>query len=473
MKDEELDALAAAKSQEFRRRVRRMEDFRFDEQQDKFWDVTTGLLLSAQAVNGAIPKDCWPTDEDGKPYPPAKAINDVRTGLTVEGASWWPGRPRYIRNVVVTDRGKLPKKGATTFNLYWPGPPPPEEWETPTLWIEHVKKLYPDPRVHEHFFDFAAHAVQFPGDKVNHGLVMSGAQGIGKDTALLPLRHAVGEWNAAEIGPDDITRQYNGFVRSVLLIVNEVRPHEEDARASTFYNMLKPILAAPPEMLGVQAKYMNTVYVPNLCHVILTTNDPLTMYIPKEDRRLFIMDSPLFDPKLVRVFEDDYFDRLHRWLDEGGSRDVHGWLAARKIDRKRMKEPPPMTEGKRQIITTGTEVRRHPIDDLIDAYLEWAPDATVIFGADLLGFANAQDDLFDDREEVMAGLRRKDLPHKMAARGFRLVQHSTATEWRRKEGRVVKFRSKQCYVRQDVELAEEAARNALSLRPLAFHDEEF
>lgn len=472
MKDEELDALAQKKAEEFRRRARSMDDFRYDEQQGKYWDVTTGLLLEAKSVDGAIPKTLWPTNEEGKPYPPSKAINDVRTGLTVEGASWWPGRPRFIRNVVITDRGKLGVRGATTFNLYWPGPPAPERWSEPRPWIDHVKKLYPDPLVHEHFFDFAAHAVQFPGQKVNHGIVMSGVQGIGKDTALLPLRHAVGEWNSAEVGPDDIARQYNTFVRSVLLVVNEVRPHEEEHRASTFYNMLKPLLAAPPEMLGVQAKYMNTVYVPNLCHVILTTNDPLTMFIPKEDRRLFIMDSPLFDPKLHRVFEEDYFDELHRWMDEGGKEDVHGWLAARKIDPRRMKEPPPMTEGKRQIVTTGAEVRRHPIDDLIDAYLEWAPDATVIFGSDLLGFANAQDDLFDDREDVLAGLSRKDLPHKMAARGFRLVRPD-ASEWKRKEAGRWAFRSRHCYVRQDVEDGYEAARAALKLRPLAFHEGEF
>jgi predicted helicase len=40
-----------------------------------------------------------------------------------------------------------------------------------------------------------------PWEKINHALVIGGKQGIGKDTMLEPLKHAVGRWNFEETSP--------------------------------------------------------------------------------------------------------------------------------------------------------------------------------------------------------------------------------------------------------------------------------
>ena len=40
-----------------------------------------------------------------------------------------------------------------------------------------------------------AHRVQRPEDKINHALVLGGAMGIGKDTIIEPVKHAIGPWN--------------------------------------------------------------------------------------------------------------------------------------------------------------------------------------------------------------------------------------------------------------------------------------
>ena len=39
-----------------------------------------------------------------------------------------------------------------------------------------------------------------PGEKINHGLLIIGEQGIGKDTMLEPIKHIVGPWNFSEYG---------------------------------------------------------------------------------------------------------------------------------------------------------------------------------------------------------------------------------------------------------------------------------
>ena len=60
-------------------------------------------------------------------------------------------------------------------------------------WIDHVRKVFPDDA--DHIIRWLAHRVQRPQEKINHALVLGGAQGIGKDTLLEPVKHAVGPWN--------------------------------------------------------------------------------------------------------------------------------------------------------------------------------------------------------------------------------------------------------------------------------------
>lgn len=435
-----IEELASRYEGQFVRRARTMNDFRYDEQQEKYWDTTTGNLLGAKSVDGAIVE--WPRTAADKPYRPSLAINNVDTGLTVEGSTWWPGKPRFIEDVVVSERGAMRLKGAVCYNSYIAPDPVPSATVSPQPWIDHVIELYPDPVEHEHFFDFAAHMIQHPEEKVNHGIVMAGGQGIGKDTALLPLRNGVGEWNAAEIGPDAITGQYNGYIKAVLLIINEVRPQDEDHKASTFYNLLKPILAAPPEMLPMTLKYANTIYIRNLCHVVLTTNDPLTMYIPPEDRRLFVMTSAM--PVKARI---EYFNNLYRYLLDGGTNSVVRWLQNRQVLTFNSTTPPPMTAGKLAIIESAHQVRRTLIDDIFERYSEaiyGSSDPKVVFQRDLLDFVNSCG-LFDDLRKVVGLLNAKNFHFKMAERGYDMFRNPDASEW--KNG---KYRTRMAFCHRDV-----------------------
>ena len=418
MTDEELLRIAQEHESSFVRRRRSLMDFRYDEQQEKYWDLTTGILLGARSVDGAIHKEEWPT-AGKKQIRPSVAINDIDSGLTVEGSTWWPGMPQFIENHVVTERGAMRVAGASTYNSYCAPPSPQRLDGTPQPWLDHVRRLYPDPVEHEHFFDFCAHAIQRPDEKINHGIVMSGAQGIGKDTALLPVRRGVGEWNAAEIAPDAITSPYNGYVQSVLLIINEVRPHDHEHKASNFYNMLKPILASPPDMLPMTLKYANTIYVRNLSHVILTTNDPLTMYIPPEDRRLFVMNS-----NAERDLDAQYFEALYSWFDSGGIDEVIGWLASRDISAFLASATPALTSGKEMIIESAHSVRRSSVDELIEMYVEKHNNPHVIFQRDLSSFAVAEQ--FDDATKI----RGNTIHYKMSEHGYDLMRNPTATEWR-------------------------------------------
>ena len=84
----------------------------------------------------------------------------------------------------------------------------------------------------EHIVMWLAHRGQHPRRKINHALVLGGSQGIGKDTALEPAKYAVGPWNFTEVSPQHLLGRFNGFLKSVILRVNEARDLGEVNRFS-------------------------------------------------------------------------------------------------------------------------------------------------------------------------------------------------------------------------------------------------
>jgi len=431
----------------FVRRTRDLEDFRYDETQEKFWDVTTGVLLGAKSVDGAVPEARWPLAVDRRsgdlrPRRPSLVLPSVDTGLTVEGSTWWPGLPQFVQNVVVTERGVQRLDGAVCYNRYQPPVLDLSGATDPDPWIEHVRRLYPVEEEHELLFDFAAHALQRPDEKVNWAIVLAGDQGIGKDTLLDPLRFGVGAWNAAEISPDIITQAYNGYLLSVLLVINEVRPHDEDHKAANFYNMLKPLLASPPEMLPLELKYQNRSYVRNLCHVILTTNEMLGMYVPEDDRRMFILSSA---NTAEAIGGKHYFDQLYNQLNSGGREAAVQWLLDRDLKDFRPKEPPPETAAKARVIASNTHVRRTLVDDVLEMYIErFETRPEVIFHRDLVAYV-AESELFDDQQSATKQLNARNFHFKMAAHGYELVKNPASREWRRGQ-----FRTRSAFVRREL-----------------------
>jgi hypothetical protein len=467
--DEELEREAELQdaAMSFRRR-RTMASFRYDEAQAAYWDIETGMLLCAKSVDGAIRKDDWPTRENSRgelvPYPPSNAINDVETGWTVEGSTWWPGMPQFVRDFVMTDRGMQNVPGAVCLNTYVPGPGAAlaANGQTADRWVEHVRWLYEEEA--EIAFDFFAHLVQRPYQKCNFGLVLAGAQGIGKDSLLAPIRACVGEFNAAEIGPDEVFTGYNGYAKSLLLVINEVRPDPSEHKASTFYDKLKPVLAAPPDLLAMTKKYENTVYIRNLCRVILTTNDPLSMYIPAEDRRLCVLTSSVGKRPAA------YYEAFWDYLRAGGCGAAVQWLAARDLSAFSPTAAPAMTLGKEAVIGCAEEVRRNVLDDVLDAFIDEAcggvrPD--VIFSTDLTSYVSWSR-LFDNEAAARDALKSKSVPFKLAERGYDRVNSASGDgRWKRND-----FRSRSAYIVSSAPRNSDARRKlveqALWRRPIAF-----
>ena len=137
----------------------------------------------------------------------------------VEQMTWAPGFPLTIENKLVAHGGWIEKQGCRCFNLYLPPKKIPGDRSQAGPWIDHIQRLYPGES--EHIVSWLAHRVQRPQEKINHALVLGGPQGIGKDSILEPVKHAIGPWNFSDISPGQLLGRFNGFIKSVILRVSE------------------------------------------------------------------------------------------------------------------------------------------------------------------------------------------------------------------------------------------------------------
>lgn len=448
------------------RRLCKLEDYVFDKQQEQYWDIQDNTLHGEKAVDGSIARADWPLVNDGLGEQ-APARNGRRRGPAlmrpsvwlqqaendrfVESSTWWPGQPKVIRDYLITEAGAFPAPGRRSFNQYREPPRLAGRADRAGPWVEHVKKLWPEEKEHSRFFDQCAHMVQAPHEKCNAAIVLSGGQGIGKDAALDPIKSAVGEWNYKGIDPDQLFSPYRPWLQTLMLVVDEVRPSKDEFHASSMYNILKPMIVAPPNTLPLNDKYVKLRYVINVMRVFITTNDFMAMYIPAEDRRMFIMHSMLAPKWHEAEGKPEYFRDYWRWLDAGGRDDVAAWLRARDIRAFDAKAQVDKTAGWDAV--AGSWVSP---DDSVTQALETLGRPQVLFGQELSEAA------FDDHEELLGMLKSpRKIGTRMQREGYLTVKCPDGDRWQfRHEGKV--WRSRMAFVKQ--ELMKDAAAALAAIR---------
>ena len=431
------------------RRMARPEDYVFDKAQEQFWDLRDGTLHSEKGVDASIPLEFWRVEVDegaegqrGRPrqrrerlIPPSRDISRVENDQFVEGSTWWPGRPQIVKNWFIDKDGFYESPGRRIYNQYKGPPTVTGAALQADIWLQHIKKLWPDPIEHEFFFDYCAHMLQRPEQKCNAAIVLSGTQGIGKDAALWPVKAAVGSWNCKGIDPDELFSAYKPWLQTLMLTIDEVRPSKDEFHASSMYNILKPMIVAPPDTLPLNDKYRQLRYVINVMRIFITTNDWMAMYIPPEDRRMFIMHSVLQQRWHDAEGDPQYFERLFNWFHDGGSEDVASWLRERDLSHFNPKAQIQRTSGWEAVSATWGEP-----EDAVAQALEILGNPEIVFGAELLQVQ------FDGRDEI-AGMMKspRKIGHRMQRAGYIAMMSKTASRWIFKKDRKV-FRSTLAFV---------------------------
>jgi hypothetical protein len=365
--------------------------------------------------------DGTPVLEDGqqKKVTAAKWLDQNKP---VEQMTWAPGLPMVIQDRLVAEGGWIERPGASCFNLYLPPTIEPGNAAEADPWLDHIHKVFG--KDGDHIVVWLAHRVRRPQEKINHALVLGGNQGIGKDTLLEPVKHAVGAWNFSEVSPQHLIGRFNGFLKSTILRVSEARDLGEVNRYS-FYDHMKAYTAAPPDVLRVDEKNLKEHSVINCCGVIITTNYKSNgIYLPADDRRHYVAFSDLTKSDFV----DDYWNRMWGWYADGGIRHVAAYLNELDLSAFDPKAPPPKTAAFWAIV----DANRAPEDaELADALDKLGnPEATTIDEITNKASSRFVDWLLDRKN-------RRAIPHRLESCGYVPVRNDAAKDglWKIKGAR--------------------------------------
>ena len=217
-------------------------------------------------------------------------------------------------------------------------------------WLAHVERMVPEPFEREHLLNALAHKVQYPNHKINHAILMGGNHGSGKDTLFAPFFWAIGgeaKANCSLVKNEDLNSQWGYALECEVMEIAELRQAEaKDRRA--LENTLKPIIAAPPELLMVNRKGMHPYMALNRVFVIAFSNERVAISLPSEDRRWFVLWCEA--PKLPEAQAVS----LWNWYQHrGGFEAVAHYLHTRDVSAWNPTAPPPMTEAKLIMVEHG------------------------------------------------------------------------------------------------------------------------
>jgi hypothetical protein len=218
-----------------------------------------------------------------------------------------------------------------------------------SMWMNHCQELVPESQELNHIFDVMAFKVQHPEIKVNHAILHAGDEGSGKDTFWAPFIWAVcGDHlkNRGIMDNNSVTSQWGYQLESEILIINELKEPDAATRRQ-LANQLKPIIAAPPEMLPINRKGLHPYMMANRLFVLAFSNDPVPISLASQDRRWFCVWS-----NAARM-NSDRARKIWSWYRAGGFVAIAKWLASRDVSKFNPSAPPMWTEFKANLVEHG------------------------------------------------------------------------------------------------------------------------
>jgi hypothetical protein len=230
-----------------------------------------------------------------------------------------------------------------------------------SMWLNHCQELVPEQAELDHILDVMAFKVQHPEIKVNHAILHAGDEGSGKDTFWAPFIWAIcGDHlkNRGIMDNNSVNSQWGYQLESEILIINELKEPDAATRRQ-LANQLKPIIAAPPEMLPINRKGLHPYMMANRLFVLAFSNDPVPISLASQDRRWFCVWStaPRMDSRQAKKIWD--------WYRAGGFGMIARFLRARDVSQFNPSAPPMWTEFKANLVEHGMSMAESYLVDML------------------------------------------------------------------------------------------------------------
>ncbi len=352
---DDADAVIEAVNQRELGRVEKngwFERFAYVQNDDSYFDLTDRREVSRATFNALYRHISCRSIHTGRRIEAAVCFDELRQSMgarSIVGVTYAAGE-----SVLVARDGDV-------YGNRWRDARPAPGTGDVTPWLDHCRTLLPDDDEREHIWDVMAYKTQHADVKINHAVLHGGDQGCGKDTLWAPFLWAVcgpGLKNRGLMDNDTLNSQWGYQLESEVLIINELRePEARERRALA--NRLKPLIAAPPELLVVNRKGLSPYDMVNRMFVLAFTNDPVPITIDSQDRRWFCVWS-----SAPRMRADDA-RALWDWYKSGGFEAVAGWLHRRDVSKFNPAGTPRWTEFKASLIEQGMSVAESYLVDML------------------------------------------------------------------------------------------------------------
>jgi hypothetical protein len=287
------------------------------------------------------------------------SCKSIHTGRRVEASVCFDenrqanGAKALVGVTYAAGESVLVSRDGDLYGNRWRDARPPIGADAPvediSIWLDHCEKLVPEKSELNHLFDIMAFKVQHPEIKINHAVLHAGDEGSGKDTFWAPFIWAVCGPHLKNRGIMDnnsINSQWGYQLESEILLINELKEPDAATRRQ-LANQLKPIIAAPPEMLPINRKGLHPYMMANRLFVLAFSNDPVPISLASQDRRWFCIWSaaPRIDAPVAQ--------KIWSWYRAGGFAAIARWLYARDVSQFNPAAAPPMTEFKMNLVEHG------------------------------------------------------------------------------------------------------------------------
>ena len=185
---------------------------------------------------------------------------------------------------------------------------PTQALDAAALWAEHAINLM-GVDYWITLTDWLAYQVQHPGKKIRWAPVIQSAVGGGKGLIAHVATLVLGSTNVQRLAAEHVMEgSHNGWAAgSQLTALDEVRVVGQNRHR--VMDKLKPCIS--DDTISVRQLYEPVMTVDNITNYILFTNYHDSLAVHDEDRRYFVVNSPLKDRQTIVNLGADYFDRMY------------------------------------------------------------------------------------------------------------------------------------------------------------------
>jgi hypothetical protein len=184
-----------------------------------------------------------------------------------------------------------------------------------------------DDAIEDYVLNFLARMVQQPAESGQVALTLKGGEGTGKGVVCRAMVKIFGAHGLHVVHATHLVGQFNAHLRDVICLFADEAFFAGDAKHTS---VLKGIITEPT--LAIEAKYSNTIMVPNYLHLLMASNEEWVVPAGNDARRFCVLDVAPH-----RAGDHLYFKNLYAEMENGGleamlydllNRDISGFNVA-------------------------------------------------------------------------------------------------------------------------------------------------